>query len=387
MTYFRKAAHLIGEAVGTILFFAEHGFVLTLEGLRRIAYRFDRTVYDEELRILKVEDGELSHGRNKFVVFVIYCRGPLPSFTTSAIEAFATAGYDVMAVLNQPPDASAVTYLKRWSRLIIHRANIGRDFGGYKDGISVLLARIGAPDRLIIANDSIFYLKDGLAEMMAGLDGPEDFVGASEVFDHHYHVGSYLLSFSRKAVESEAFGTFWASYKPITTRRWAILKGEGRLTNVLVKAGFAPKVLFKAEDLRTHLMVSSPEAFSELVSLLPVPTRKSFAALFEGVLGQLQANDMRSESGAVDTASPLIEAVIASNQLHTGGFLFHRFRGLPIVKRDIVFRELYEPHEVRRALSDLPAEVLAIVVEDLSTRGTGAQLDYWNRLLYRHSAI
>lgn len=386
MKILKGAAHLFADAFGTICYFAEHGFVLTLEGLRRTGYRFDRRIYDEKLRILKVEDGEISQGRNKFVVFVIYCSGPLPPFTTSAIEAFSAAGYDVLAVLNLSPHDSALAYLRRRTRLIVQRANVGRDFGGYKDAISVLLARFGAPERLIIANDSIFYLERGLADMMTRLNGPEDFVGASEVFDHHYHVGSYLLSFSGRVVESAAFRAFWANYRPITTRRWAILKGEGRLTAALVEAGYPPKVLFKAEDLRKDLTVTSPEAFSELVKLLPIPSRNSFAKQFDDVRRQLEHAGGKPPASTVDTASPLIAAVIASNQMHTGGFLFHRFLDLPIIKRDIVFRELYELADVQRALSDLPHEIVEQVMGDLSARGTGAQLGAWSRLFYRHGA-
>jgi len=385
MTPFKGAVNLVGEAIGTVLFFVEHGFVLTLEGIRRFVCRFDWRVYDEKLRILNVEDGELSHGRNKFVIFVIYCRVPLPPFTTSAIEAFAAAGYDVVAVLNLPPHDDAIAYLRQRTRLIVHRANVGRDFGGYKDAISVLRSRTGVIDRLIIANDSIFYLEDGLSEVMARLDGPADFIGASEVFDHHYHVGSYLLSFSRKVVESNAFKSFWESYKPLTTRRWAILKGEGRLSAALIKAGFQPDVLFRAEDLRPHLAVTKPAEFADLISLLPISSRRQFERKFEGVCKRLGA--ATATDGAVDTASPIINAVTASNQMHTGGFLFRRFMRLPIIKRDIVFRELYELTEVRRALADLPPEALDEIMQDLSSRGTGAQLAAWSRMLYRHSAI
>jgi hypothetical protein len=145
-------------------------------------------------------------------------------------------------------------------------------------------------------------------------------------------------------------------------------------------------VLFKAEGLRRHLDASSPEAFSELTRLLPLHSRQSFAAKFENVALRLR-NECGTADSSIDTASPIIEAVIASNQMHTGGFLFREFMSLPIIKRDIVFRELYELSEVERALSDLPDDTLAHIMEDLSIRGSGPQLDAWRRLLYRHSAI
>jgi hypothetical protein len=101
-------------------------------------------------------------------------------------------------------------------------------------------------------------------------------------------------------------------------------------------------------------------------------------------LQQLRQN---GEGTRVDTATPIIEAVIASNQMHTGGFLFRKFMRLPIIKRDIVFRDLYDLGEVQESLSDLPQPMREDVVNDLSHRGGSAELDPWKRLLHRHSAI
>ena len=378
------ARGLVEKCAKSFINTIEYSLVLAIEGVRRTIYLLDRRSFDQSRRILNIERGHAAHGGTKFVIFVIYTDGPLAGFLKPAFEGFSAAGYDIIAVLNKPCDASTHEYLRERTRLIIHRSNVGRDFGAYKDAISVLLSRLGVPERLIIANDSVFYLDGGLSDLIENLSGDDDFIGVSEVFDDQYHVGSYLLSFSRAAVASNAFQQFWEQYKPVSTRWWAILEGECGLTAALIKAGFAPRILFKAQDLRDHLHASSSEAFMDLVQLLPRQSRIEIADEIHKVLRALEARD---EKSLVDPASPIIEAISASNQMHAGGFFFRRYLKLPIIKRDIIFRDLYDLEEVRRALSDLPDNVLDEITDDLSKRGSGRALSFWKRLLYRHGAI
>jgi len=122
----------------------------------------------------------------------------------------------------------------------------------------------------------------------------------------------------------------------------------------------------------------------DLVQLLPRQSRIEYADEIHRISRALEA---RNEKSLVDPASPIIEAISASNQMHAGGFFFRRYLKLPIIKRDIIFRDLYDLEEVRRALSDLPDNVLDEITDDLSKRGSGRALSFWKRLLYRHGAI
>lgn len=379
------------RALGWIGMRLEHALVLVFEGITRLALRLDPRLYNEAARVEKIEEGARVHGSDKCAVLVLYCEEPLPDFTTSVIDALNGRGYEVIAVANTTLQPTARQYLLSNCRLLIHRKNIGRDFGGYKDAISVVRRRFPHLQRLIIANDSIFYFRRGLDKLIAELDGPGDFIGASEVFAHHYHVGSYLISFGPAVLRSKAFRDFWSDYKPISTRRWAILKGEGGLTAVLVKAGLQPRIVFPAADLRPFLSTSSAEELRLVIQLLPQGSRPGCQARLAEALQRplADASDCEAAAGAraqSEAAGAILHHLMEQNQIHAGGFLFHRFLGMPIIKRDVVFRELYSVDEVLAALPDLAPQVRSEVKADLLRRGTAASLGAWDRLLYRHGA-
>lgn len=380
------------EILGWIGIRLEHALVLILEGMTRLLLRLDPRVYDETARVEGIEEGARSHGSNKCAVLVLFCDEPLPDFTTSAVDAFNRRGYEVIVVANKNLHPMARAYLLANCRLLIHRKNIGRDFGGYKDAISIVSRRFPDLQRLLISNDSIFYFRPGLDDLIAQLDGPQDFIGASEVFPHHYHVGSYLISFGPAVLRSKPFRDFWDSYKPISTRRWAILRGEGGLTAVLVNAGFKPQIVFPAEDLRRALSASSAEELRRLIELLPQGSRARCQALLAEALARSQAKAASCQLSAGAPALPeaadiILHPILEQNQIHAGGLLFHKFLGMPIIKRDVVFRELYSVDEVLSGLSSLTPQALSEVKTDLLRRGSAASLGIWDRLLYRHGAL
>ena len=258
--------------------------------------------------------------------------------------------------------------------VLIERANVGRDFGAYKDAVNILMRSEKEIDRLILMNDSMFFFERGLGKLMADLDGEGEFIGLTEVFEYHYHVQSFLLSFGFHAVRSRAFRKFWKSYKPIGTRRWSIHKGEVSLTRRMTKAGFRPHILFQAAQLIPHLRPRPIREILESVRLLPSYCRPllykefdkfigtegfsiaDFEAISQGVrlVGQAIALLDSGIHGQLDTmerwnfeifGNRLIGLIAKRNQMHVGGFLFMKYLGLPIIKRDIFYRGVYSLEE------------------------------------------
>jgi hypothetical protein len=80
-------------------------------------------------------------------------------------------------------------------------------------------------------------------------------------------------------------------------------------------------------------------------------------------------------------------AVAARNQIHHGGFLFVKYLGLPAIKRDVFFRELYPLEEIDERLEFLPKETKEEVMADLRQKGTARLLPGLSRILYRHGSI
>jgi hypothetical protein len=376
-------------------YYIEHTVVLAFEALQRLRARRDPRLHNERLRIRQVTEGEVCKNTDKFVVFVIYAEGALPQFTMNFVTAVRRSPFDLVAVANCPLTPEARRQLVENCCLLVERENFGQDFGGYKDGISVIQARFAQVQRIVLANDSVYYLKEGLDQLLAGLDGEDDFIGVSEIFDHHYHVASFLMSFGPRVLRSAAFRQFWKRYLPIGTRRWAIFWGEGALTAELLRAGFKPHVLFRAQALRPHLEAQNADALSHAAMLLPAVGRRLMAQRMRkwGLREQGRVLDAMAGGEAQvipGDPQPVVEAIVdaieARNQMHMGGFLFRKYLGLPIIKRDILFRQVHTPGEMERVLGDLDSPLRAEIMKDALRRGTTADFGFWRKLLARHSA-
>jgi hypothetical protein len=229
---------------------------------------------------------------------------------------------------------------------------------------------------LAIANDSVFYIDKGLNDLIEALDGPEDFIGVSEVLEHHYHVASFLISFGPRVLKEPVFRRFWTNYLPLQTRMWAIIKGEGELTKRLIDAGHRPHILFKAEHLLPILQGMDASEFKEAMKLFSQQVRDNLS------LREAKANET-----AADRASAAVREVLQTNQMHAAGFLFMKYLGLPLFKRDIVYRELFVLSEVKHIVGDFGFATQHEIIADLECRSAPRPRNVLKRLLYRHGFI
>ena len=366
----RELFDTIGAAMS---FLMERTILNGIEGARRAVSRLDPRTYTERMRVRTVTAGEAEAKSDRFAVFLVYMPSAIPAYTMNFIDALGRAGYNVVIVSNAVLGEGVRADLLLRSCLLIERSNIGRDFGAYKDAITVLYRRYPNVSRLIIANDSVYYLKKGLDDLVAALNGPEDFIGVSEVYEHHYHVASFLMSFSLRVLNDPAFRTFWRNYRPIQTRMWAIIEGEGKLTSCLVNAGYRPHILFKAEHLLSKLQALSMSERTNIVRLFPATMR---AALMDVA--------HRTESDLDSFADAAVFETLQRNQMHAAGFAFMKFLGLPLFKRDIVYRELYTIAEVRQIMAELGVPMQAEIAADLDRRQPPRRGQFLRRLLFDH---
>lgn len=363
----------LGACVATVL---EAAFLLALEGLRRTWFRFHPRVRFARLRACALTRGRPAANAKKVAVFVVYADGSIPPFTMSFIEALARRRYDTIVVSNGNINSATRSHLLEKCCWLLERVNIGRDFGAYKDGISLAYRSFQDMDRLIIANDSVYYLECGLDELIEKLDGPDDFIGISEIFEHHYHVASFLLSFGRPIVRDSVFQQFWTRYLPISTKMWAILQGEGELTKRLLDVGYRPRILFRAEDLLPKLCRLDHAEIEKAVGLFPQNIQKKLPSLVE-----------KEPAAANGFAAAVVNEVLQRNQMHAAGFAFMKYLGLPLFKRDIVYRELYTRAQAQRIIDQMGMSVPVEIILDLGRRAPPKRRQMIRRLLYRHGYI
>ena len=271
------------RSLGRFLFLVGHTFerffiIYPIEGVMRLWYFLDPRVYFQALRIRNVTDGNIEKRNDTFVVFVLYAKASLPTFTKNAFDAIERSPHNLIIVSNAPLPPLVKAELTDKCHKIIERKNIGRDFGAYKDGINYVLEHYPAASRIVVMNDSVFFLRRTLDKLIVDLNGPQDFIGVTEVHQFHYHVQSFMLSFGRAVLQSSAFKRFWKRYLPVGTRRWAIHRGEIRLTRQMTRAGFRPHILFQAAHLLPHLQNQPVRDVIEATRLLPLRSGATFIA-------------------------------------------------------------------------------------------------------------
>ena len=195
-------------------------------------------------------------------------------FTETLFRAIAKTNLNLVISTNARITPELGESLLGKCHLLIERADLGRDFGGYRDGISILRRQFGGIERLILLNDSLFFLEGKVGDLLTGLNGEADVIGMAEIFEHHYHIGSFAVSFGRRVLENRRVSRYWRRYRPISTRRWSIHKGEVNLTRTVLKAGFKPRILYHGARLYPHLLRADARELLSAVRLLPSDYRE-----------------------------------------------------------------------------------------------------------------
>ncbi len=172
----------------------------------------------------------------------VYCHydrsGVVHDYILHALEQFAECGIAVTFVSNAPSIAepSLRSTLKLVNRLILRR-NWGYDFGAYREGINSI-ANLKSARSLIVMNDSVYGPIYPLKQILEIFDREGcDFSGTSDNWDRSYHLQSYFLRFSNKALNSKEFCDFWQRFPIANDKNWIIEHGEIGLSNVMARAG------------------------------------------------------------------------------------------------------------------------------------------------------
>ena len=189
-------------------------------------------------------------GSARVAVFVHYDpAGHVHDYVLYYLRALSEAGCAVVVVSNAPQlDAIAVQRLLPLSALVLHRRNVGYDFGAYKDGLAALgdLTRF---ELVVLANDSVYGPLFDLAPLLARCDRRADIWGITDSPARRYHLQSYFLALGPRALASPDLAAFWRSVGPVQSREWVIRKYELGLTQAAQRAGLRCAALFDYAQL------------------------------------------------------------------------------------------------------------------------------------------
>lgn len=178
-------------------------------------------------------------------------RGRVGDHVLAYVRALCNNGFSVIFVSNSGRgNHDSFLPLRTLCRAIVIRRNVGYDFGAIRE----ILSLFGLPrcntQRLLIANDSVYGPLTNLEPMLARADfAKADIWGATESWQHRYHLQSYFLLVGPKVMAHPAWASFWQQVRPVSSKQWVVSNYEIGLTQKLLNAGLKCKPLWTYNDL------------------------------------------------------------------------------------------------------------------------------------------
>ena len=335
-------------------------------------------------------------------LFIAYSRR-LTLSNRAYIEALKDAGFAVVYINNETTDPDAAVSLQSLCWRVYDHQNIGRDFGGFRDGV-LLLHQQGHLDRcrvLCIANDSMQFIPGRNAEaLIAALNA---FVASEKqaLFSHishqiQTHYQSYFQVLKPGIFRSKAFLQFWRDYTPLSHRGHCIYNGEIALSQKVYRRFPAVDTLYTSdklhEALESHFRSEGGVPAEEVFRLMPSPARTSQRRKIGYSLQQLMLQSDQHEKLTGAQLYSIADLIENGNPSHIAAFLYPFYLHCPFVKHDLctagsytmaqaisLFREV-----VKQSLGSEDVESYVEEFRDLMYC-RGVPLSYNNRL--REAAI
>jgi hypothetical protein len=167
------------------------------------------------------------------------------------IASLAESGLSVVFVTNSERiEDEDKAFLRQHCGAILIRRNIGYDFGAWRDALDTLGLPRAETKAIYLVNDSVYGPFADLQPLLDAVDfGRADIWGATESWQHSYHLQSFFLVCGEAAIRSEAWRRFWRSVRPIPCKDWIIRHCEIGFTGRLAAGGVRCAAIFPSAAL------------------------------------------------------------------------------------------------------------------------------------------
>ncbi len=239
----------------------------------------DRLV-PEEPKIFEITDGEAPRTPSLALYLHWSPDGRISSMVRRQVRLWREAGFGCVFITNANPPAEDWNAIGENTVLRIRRANVGRDFGAWRDAAAIALQRFGIPQELLLTNDSILGPFLPLTPLVnAWRAGGDGFFGLTESLGGAAHLGggAHLQSYALLGRGEKAVGEMLGHLAALkdTRSKWQVVRrGEIGLTQSMLRAGvpcwalFGQARLAALVDAPTRARIaprySSPEAFARV---------------------------------------------------------------------------------------------------------------------------
>lgn len=255
--------------------------------------------------------GNINLTQNVFIYLMFPQNGVLHSHIL-ALEYFVSKGFSPIIVTNLKLNVVERENLKHLCHLIIERPNYGYDFGGYRDGVLSIEDKLPTLDRLVIMNDSCWFLVSEEIDWLAQVDALNvDFAGTST--DHgipkrapedyeniewsystshdNFHYGSFALCFSNRLLSDPEFLRFWKEFKLTNKKLDVIMRGETGLTQWIKEHGYSHAATFDMNRLQDEIQSLDQDETLNLLQNLIIAFEPNRLDLKTELLSQYDRSD------------------------------------------------------------------------------------------------
>ena len=216
--------------------------------------------------------------------------GRISPMVRRQVRLWREAGFACVFITNATPPAADWDAIAADSVLRIRRANVGRDFGAWRDAAAIGLQRFGTPRELLLTNDSVLGPFLPLSPLVdAWRAGGDGFFGLTESLGGGAHLQSYALLGRGEGAVAEMLSHL-AGMKDGRSKWQLVQRGEIGLTQRMLRAGVPCWALFGQERLAalanaaTRLRISPRYSRVEAFARVPFnPCHHLWRELVEGM--------------------------------------------------------------------------------------------------------
>lgn len=281
---------------------------------------------------------------------------------------------NTVAVVNGRLNEKDLADLGECVHRIMVRPNLGRDFGGWRAATLKMYDERVECERVLYLNDSVYFLDvpelEEFFRNILDLGRDYDLAAATESREHSYHLQSYVLAITGEVFGNQAIQAFWRDYRPYNLRIHAINAGEIGLSRVFCRCRFRKKVLYSlsalshilnslspAERFRDLELLSSAKLANKTIDTVPRMAEEPMNPTPNGQktnsVKTAERYDAQGELFWRQHSEEFFAAIGNMNPAHHACGFFHRYMGMPIVKKDLYFREIFPENGLARIFADL----------------------------------
>jgi O-antigen biosynthesis protein len=174
------------------------------------------------------------HSYNTICLFSHFSKnGQIDEYVIYYIEKLAKFTDIIFVSTAENMTSKEIDKISKFCLNVLVKENTGYDFGAWKSGLTLLNKQINNYEHLILCNDSVYGPFTQLEAIFNRMNKNYDVWSMTDNYEIKYHLQSYFMVYSKKAIKHKIFQRHFNDFKIYNTKLDIILKNEVIFSNSL----------------------------------------------------------------------------------------------------------------------------------------------------------